>query len=253
MAKEITSSTLATDILQIVESGMRKAYANVNSIGILTYWLVGQRIVKEEQNGAERAAYGVDLIGNLAKELSAIYPKGYSARSLREYRQFYLYFKDFEIWHSRVPNLTWTHCRMLLRVADDNARYWYLHEAAREMWSVRTLGRNIGSQYYYRLLQSPQKEDVIAEMTAKTAPYQEDALEYIKKSCCGGISSAAKQYKFHRDRIGKGNNSAPKIVPVGDGARVCIHGGTVPYSNRHGGLLCGFSILQRNSEMLCNY
>ncbi|MBR6063351.1 MAG: hypothetical protein IKP54_04270 [Bacteroidales bacterium] len=82
----------------------------------------------------------------LSKELSAIYPKGYSPRNLRDYRQFYLCFKDLEIWHSRVPNLTWTHYRTLLSVVSDDARYWYVQEASREMWSVRTLARNVGSQ-----------------------------------------------------------------------------------------------------------
>ena len=53
-----------------------------------------------------------------------------------------LYFKDIEIWHSRVPNLTWTHYRELFTVGDETARYWYMQEAAKEMWSVRTLHRN---------------------------------------------------------------------------------------------------------------
>ena len=48
------------------------------------------------------------------------------------------------------------------------------------MWSTRTLDRNIGSQYYYRLLQSPKKENVIAEMQQKTAEFQSDKLEFIK-------------------------------------------------------------------------
>ena len=69
---------------------------------------------------------------------------------------------------------------MLLRVADENARYWYLREAAREMWSVRTLDRNIGSQYYHRLLQSPKKDAVVSEMLKLTAPLQNDKQEFVK-------------------------------------------------------------------------
>lgn len=178
MAKAPTN--IIADIQQIVDSGMRQAYASANLAAVHTYWLVGRRIVEEEQAGSERATYGTNLLNKLASELSSIYPKGYSARNLREYRQFYLYFNDLEIWHSRVPNLTWTHCRMLLRVSDDNARYWYLQEAAREMWSVRTLNRNIGSQYYYRLLQAPNKDAVVSEMLNLTTPYQQDKQEFIK-------------------------------------------------------------------------
>ncbi|MGN0880346.1 MAG: DUF1016 N-terminal domain-containing protein [Oligosphaeraceae bacterium] len=70
------------------------------------------------------------------------HPEGqYASRKLREYRQFHLLFPDFEIWHSRVPNLTWTHIRQVLPVQNENARYWYLGEAEREGWSARTLSR----------------------------------------------------------------------------------------------------------------
>ena len=32
--------------------------------------------------------------------------ESYSERNLRNYRQFYRLFPDFEIWNARVPNLT---------------------------------------------------------------------------------------------------------------------------------------------------
>lgn len=146
---------------------------------VKTYWQVGRRIVEEEQQGEKRAEYGKQIITLLAEDLSKSYNRGFTARDLRSYRQFYLSFKDLEIWHSRVPNLSWTHFRTMLRVTDDNARYWYMREASKEMWSVRTLDRNIASQYYYRQLQSPKKEDVIEEMHQLTAPLQ-DPHEFIK-------------------------------------------------------------------------
>lgn len=86
---------------------------------------------------------------------------------------------SLEIVNARVHNLRWTHFRSLLRVNDENARYWYMKEANDQMWSTRTLDRNIASQYYYRLLQSPKKEDVIEEMHQLTAPLQ-DPHEFIK-------------------------------------------------------------------------
>lgn len=55
-----------------------------------------------------------------------------------------------------------------------------LREASQEMWSVRTLSRNIGSQYYYRLLQSPKKDKVIAEMQELTRPLQQGKDEIVK-------------------------------------------------------------------------
>ena len=178
--KQITNS-LFNDVRHIVEEGRKQAYIGVNAVAINTYWKVGRRIVEEEQHGEKRAEYGKQLIGQLARELTLEFGSDYSARRLRDYRQFYLYFSDLEIWHSRVPNLTWTHFRHLLRVSDETARLWYMKEASKADWSTRTLDRNIGSQYYYRLLQSPEKEAVISEMMQKTAAYEvRKAQELIK-------------------------------------------------------------------------
>lgn len=171
---------LVDDVKLIVERGLREAYDGANSVLVKTYWIVGKRIVEEEQHGDSRAKYGKRLIDMLSQELSLVYPKGYSPRNLRDYRQFYLYFRDLEIWHSRVPNLTWTHYRTLLSVADDDARYWYIREASAESWSVRTLARNVGSQYYHRLLQSPKKEAVISEMLQFTKPLRDEPQDFFK-------------------------------------------------------------------------
>lgn len=179
-ATHISVSTLISDVRSIVETGIQNAYHNVNTIAVLTYWKVGKRIIEEEQRGEKRAEYGTQLIKSLAEVLSAEYGNSFNEKNLRSFRNLFLSFNDLEIWNARVPNLTWTHFRTLLRVTDDDARYWYMHEASKEMWSVRTLDRNIASQYYYRLLQSPKKEEVIAEMHQLTAPLQSDKREYIK-------------------------------------------------------------------------
>ena len=67
-----------------------------------------------------------------------------------------------------------------MQVSNANARTWYLKEAAEQMWSYRTLDRNIGSQYYERLLLSQHKDTVEGEMNALTAPFDKDRMEFIK-------------------------------------------------------------------------
>ena len=69
------------------------------------------------------------------------------------------------------PNLSWLHYERLMRVKDEAARLWYLKETAREQWDYRTLQRNISSQYYYRLLQTPEqlRHEVSDEMHSLTA------------------------------------------------------------------------------------
>ena len=74
---------------------------------------------------------------------------------------------------------SWTHYRIILQESNAEARAWYEQEAANEMWSTRTLQRNISSQYYHRLLQSQNKELVRDEMKRLTQPLQ-DRLEYLK-------------------------------------------------------------------------
>lgn len=78
------------------------------------------------------------------------------------------------------PILSWTHYRVLLQVENNDARNWYMKEAAQQTWSVRTLQRNIASQYYFRILQSQHKDLVEKEMQKLTTPFQQDKFEFIK-------------------------------------------------------------------------
>lgn len=171
---------IITDIKEIISAGQQSAYSAANTAMVLTYWHIGKRIVEQEQEGSERAEYGKQLISVLSEELKKEFGKSYSERNLQYFRKFYLCFPNEHIVNTRVHNLSWSHFRSLLRVPDENARIWYMNEAATENWGVRTLDRNIGTQYYYRLLQSPKKEAVIAEMKQKTADYQKNRFELFK-------------------------------------------------------------------------
>jgi predicted nuclease of restriction endonuclease-like (RecB) superfamily len=87
---------------------------------------------------------------------------------------------EFGKMSTKPSLLSWTHYERLLRVDSPEARNWYMKEAAEQMWSYRTLNRNISTQYYERLLISQKKEPVIKEMKKKTSAYQNDKLEFIK-------------------------------------------------------------------------
>ena len=169
----ISFDRVVSDVSDIIAAARSVAYTALSATMVKTYWLVGKRIFEEEQQREKRAQYGKQLISRFADELTASFGKGFTERNLRNFRQFYLYFPDETIWHACVPNLSWSHFRMLLRVEDENARLWYMREAAENGWSSRTLDRNIGTQYYYRLLQSPQKGTVLQEMREKTVALQQ--------------------------------------------------------------------------------
>lgn len=169
------------DAQNIVEQTRNYAYQAVNIAMIQRNWLLGKRIADEELQGENRAEYGKEVINRLANHLTNLYGKGFSKSNLYQFVQFYKYFP--EIFHSasgKSFTLSWTHYRTLLRVTDKKAREWYLQESEDEMWSVRTLDRNIASQYYYRLLQSQNKQEVKDEMKDITTPLQQDNLEFIK-------------------------------------------------------------------------
>ena len=86
----------------------------------------------------------------------------------------------FDLITPSVPiGLSWSHYRTILQEKSAEARDWYEREAANEMWSTRTLQRNISSQYYHRMLLSQHKELVHQEMIEKTSPLQ-DKMEFIK-------------------------------------------------------------------------
>ena len=172
------SNNYINEIKKILKNARQKAYTAVNSAMVEAYWEIGRRIVEEEQNGKERAEYGKEILQNLSKELTEEFGKGYSYRTLREIRQFYLMFSDFEKWRTVSAKLTWSHFQKVLRISDKKARIFYLTEAAENMWSVRTLDRNISTLYYNRIVASIDKKIVENEMKEKTKKLQ--AEEFIK-------------------------------------------------------------------------
>ncbi len=179
----VQSDDILNDMREIIESSQKVAYQAVNAALVQRNWLIGYRIAVEVLNGDSRAEYGAEVIKKLSKSLSTEYGKGFTKSNLYN---FYLFYKTYpEIFHSASGKstpilLSWTHYRILLQVEDAKARSWYENEAITQAWSVRTLQRNISSQYYYRMLKTQNKVAVENEMKALTASYQYDKLEFIK-------------------------------------------------------------------------
>ena len=170
------------NLKQIIQQARQKAYSAINFAQVEANWLLGQRIVEQEQNGAKRAEYGKYVIKIASQELTKEFGKGFSERNLLKYRQFYLLFNELQIpptlsaefkpitqtvsgqlqigqtlsaqletlpaKQQLLPLLSWSHYERLMRVENPAARQWYMTEAAEQMWAVRTLDRNISTQYY---------------------------------------------------------------------------------------------------------
>ena len=142
------------EIRSILTTARQNAYNAVNAAMVEAYWLIGKRIVEQEQHGEERAVYGEGILKELSKALTTEFGKGFSYSNLRNFRQFYLTYRDNEICYTLCSKLTWSHNRLIMRVENEAAREFYLNEAADQNWNVRTLERNINTFYYHRLLSS---------------------------------------------------------------------------------------------------
>lgn len=165
-----------TDIKEILEQARSKTYAAINAAMVEAYWKIGRRIVEEEQNGENRAVYGKEIIKNISLELG----QGFSERTLRDYRQFYQTFSNWEDLAHACAKLNWSHFRLIMRVSNKKARQYYITESIEGNWSVRTLDRNISTLYYQRLLSSQDKEPVKKEMQEKSLKNPINPKDFIK-------------------------------------------------------------------------
>ena len=249
--KEITpidKSTLLNDACNIIEQAQRIAYNSVNVTLVKRNWLLGMLIHKEILN-EQRAGYGEQIIKELARELTRQYGDGFRQANLYHFVSFYNCFPN--IFHavsgksaegstsnnfyavsrktsnvllldtllSETPLLlSWTHYRILLQEQNKDARDWYEREAAKEMWSTRTLQRNISSQYYHRMLMSQHKELVHKEMIEKTSPLQ-DKLEFIKNPVIAEFLGFRQEATFTESELETSiiNNLQKFILELGKG------------------------------------
>ena len=181
LLKYVKTGSVFEDACNIIETAQKVAYSAVDLTLVHRNWLLGKRIADEELNGESRAEYGAEVIKKLSKDLNAQYGKGYTKTNLYNFYSFYKMYP--EIFHSESGKsnvkLSWTHYRVLLQVKDEIAREWYENEALKETWSVKTLQRNISSQYYYRILKTQDKSALETEMKELTSEYQ-TKLEFIK-------------------------------------------------------------------------
>ena len=194
------SDDLHNDVYAIIENAQRTAITSVNNTLVIRNWLIGMRISINNMDGNRSERYGEGIIEKLSEELTGKYGKGFDKRSLYRYVQFYQMYPEivgtvtpqsmlsdkkenvgavtpqsgqYSIFIENRRFLSWSHYERLLQVSDSDARLWYEKEALEQSWSVRTLRRNISTQYYERILLSTDKSSVEQEMIEKTSPYQQ--------------------------------------------------------------------------------
>lgn len=215
----VSSQGLFQDACAIIEQAQLVAYRAVNEILIKRNWLLGMRIqheVLKDQRAEYGEQIIANLASQLTERYGRGYKKSNLYLFISFYKEHSNIFQsatgkllmgaaeeifqsvtgqseivpattglslELDLYGQLTPTqpfrLSWSHYSIILQESNAEARAWYENEAANEMWSTRTLQRNISSQYYYRLLQSHDKAVVHDEMQKLTKPLQ-DKLEYLK-------------------------------------------------------------------------
>lgn len=161
MAKleHIDNQSFYYQISDLLKKAKGRVINTVNSVMVNTYFKIGEMIVIEEQNGKHRAQYGKRLIGQLSKQLTIDFGKGFSATNLKQMRSFYISYSKGQTVSDEFK-LSWSHYLFLMRINNVEERSFYEIEAYNSNWSVRELQRQFDTSLFERLALSRNKEEV---------------------------------------------------------------------------------------------
>ncbi len=180
MAPPQDSSALLEGIRSLILSARQAASRGVNLLQVHTNYEIGRRIVEQEQEGADRAAYGKQILRELAERLTIDFGHGFSRSNLEYMRRFYLVYpgrarqisqtlsgelnvlfstslksqtvsgilKDAE--SVGTFTLSWSHYVFLLGL-EEQQRSFYEIEASQQGWTLRELKRQFNAGLYERL------------------------------------------------------------------------------------------------------
>lgn len=180
------------DISNILEQARQRAKTAVNLSMVYAYYEIGKRIVLEEQQGEQRAAYGQQVLSELSRYLTSQFGKGFSVANLKNIRQFYLVYSNDQIGETvfsqsvnlpivdngRKFYLSWSHYLKLMRIENEDERHFYEIEAAKNGWSLSELKRQYNSSLYERLALSTDKDKVYRlALQGQTVETAKDAVK----------------------------------------------------------------------------
>ena len=118
-----------------------------NKSDLIHYYNVGKLLV-EAQGGESRAKYGDGLIKEYSIKLTIDLGKGYSTRTLKRMRKFYLYIQKGTTLSTL---LNWYHYVELLELINIDEINYYINEIENKNYSIRELKSRIKLKEYERL------------------------------------------------------------------------------------------------------
>ena len=116
-------------ITDLLKESRKSVVQVINKTMVYTYFEIGRMIVKEEQNGKERAEYGKHLLEELSKRLKTEFGKGFSVDNLENMRKLYSVYSISETVSRKFDivdfQLGWSHYLKLKRITDKAERKFY--------------------------------------------------------------------------------------------------------------------------------
>jgi predicted nuclease of restriction endonuclease-like (RecB) superfamily len=165
------------EVSEIIERGRREIMSQGSLITVSVFWKVGKR-VNEEILKNRRADYGKEIVSRLATQLVERYGRSFEVRNLRRMMQFSEQFADFEIVSRAATQLSWSHFVEILPLKTQEARLYYLEEAAREHLSRDEFREFIARKAFERkeIANAQITEDVRIPLNTFKDPYLFDIL-----------------------------------------------------------------------------
>ena len=159
VVRSATYPELVATLGDLVVRARAKVAKTVNQASVMTYWQMGRYIVEYEQNGADRAKYGAEILTRLSHDLTVRCGRGFGKSNLVYMRKLY---RAFPKGMTASYQLTWSHYLEILKSNDELEIGFYCAECAKSNWDVRELRRQMKSMLFHRLALSKDKKGVLA-------------------------------------------------------------------------------------------
>jgi predicted nuclease of restriction endonuclease-like (RecB) superfamily len=142
-------NALFNDISALIDETRRKIIVHASGSTVHLFWRIGGRINNDILNN-KRADYGKKIVSRVATQLTEKYGQAFEARNLHRMMQFAEQFPDFEIVSQVATQLSWAHFVEILPLKTQDAKMFYINEAARGLIGRDGLREMIKRKAYER-------------------------------------------------------------------------------------------------------
>lgn len=182
-------------IRQLVLDARQAVSRAVDTCQVMASFEIGRRIVEHEQQGAQRAEYGKQVLKELAHQLTGEFGRGFSRSNLEYMRKFFLVYRDRLPDKSQILSgkfqpapphksqrlsgglpeaapfvqppiaqtsfrLSWSQYVFLIGIKSNEERAFYEIEAASNGWTLPELKRQFNAGLYERLALSRDQDGI---------------------------------------------------------------------------------------------